>query len=156
MSATATVAKFNKPADQMKEMVTPEVVTLNPLLGTWVNMNAATRGIVKMVLIDKGDVLAVHAFGACSPTPCDWGQVPARAYAASVSGGPAMAFSANYQFGFKRTILSGHLDGHHLIVEDFNVFKDGSGRSPYFSQGMFKKRSGGARADGGRGCGRRF
>jgi len=139
MSATATVVNFNKPTEQMKERLTPEVVTLTPLLGTWVNVNAATRDIVKVVLTEKGGVLEVSAFGACSPTPCDWGEAPAQPYAASVSGGPAVAFSANYAFSFKKTILTGHLDGDHLIVEDFNVFVDKSGRSPYFSQGTFKK-----------------
>ena len=51
----------------------------------------------------------------------------------------AVAFTANYAFGFKNTILAGHLDGKHLIVDDFNVFEDGSGRSAYFTQGTFKK-----------------
>ena len=139
MATTATISKFNKPAEQVKDRLTPEVVTLGSLVGTWVNVNSATRDIVKVVLTDNGGALQVHGYGACSPTPCDWGQVPGEAYAASVSGGAAVAFSANYAFGFKNTILTGHLDGQHLIVEDFNVFEDGSGRSPYFSQGTFKK-----------------
>jgi hypothetical protein len=97
------------------------------------------RDIVKIVLTTSGGSLGVHAFGACSPTPCDWRQVPGQAYSASVAGGAAVAFTANYGFGFKNTILAGHLNGAHLIVDDFNVFKDGSGRSPYFSEGTFKK-----------------
>ena len=50
-----------------------------------------------------------------------------------------MAFTANYAFGFKSTILTGHLQGADLIVDDFNVFEDGSGRSAYFAEGTFKK-----------------
>jgi hypothetical protein len=35
--------------------------------------------------------------------------------------------------------LTGHLNGQQLIVDDFNVFEDGSGRSPYFTEATFKK-----------------
>ena len=66
-------------------------------------------------------------------------QVKGQAYAAVVAGGAAVAFTANYAFGFKNTILTGHLDGKHLIVDDFNVFEDGSGRSAYFTQSTFRK-----------------
>jgi hypothetical protein len=137
MDDTAIALKFNKPTD--KAGLTHEALTLASLVGTWVNVNAATRDIVKVVLANNGGSLEVHAFGACSPTPCDWGQVKGQAYAASVAGGAAVAFTANYGFSFKNTILTGHRNGEHLIVDDFNVFTDGSGRSPYFTEGTFKK-----------------
>lgn len=137
MDDTAIALKFNKPAD--KAGLKHEALTLVSLVGTWVNVNAATRDIVKVVLTNDGGSLGVHAFGACSPTPCDWGQVKGQAYSASVVGGSAVAFTANYGFAFKNTILTGHLNGEHLVVDDFNVFTDGSGRSPYFTEGTFKK-----------------
>jgi hypothetical protein len=137
MDDTAIALKFNKPAD--KAGLTHEALTLASLVGTWVNVNASTRDIVKIILTNNGGSLDVHAFGACSPTPCDWGQVKGQAYSASVAGGAAVAFTANYGFGFKNTILTGHLNGEHLVADDFNVFTDGSGRSPYFTEGTFKK-----------------
>jgi hypothetical protein len=136
MSDTALAMKFNKPTEKL-EPRRLDALTLGSLVGTWKNVNAATRDIVEVVLTNTGGSLGVH--GACSPTPCDWGQVPGQAYAASVAGGAAVAFTANYAFGFKNTILTGHLDGKHLIVDDFNVFEDGSGRSAYFTEGTFKK-----------------
>lgn len=137
MDDTAIALKFNKPTE--KTGVTPAALTLSSLVGTWVNVNAATRDIIKIVLTNNGGSLGVHAFGACSPTPCDWGQVSGQAYSASVAGGSAVGFTATYGFGFKNTILTGHLNHAHLIVDDFNVFHDGSGRSPYFTEGTFKK-----------------
>ena len=137
MVDTAIALTFNKPAE--KADLRPDALTLGSLVGTWVNVNAATRDIVKIVLTNNGGSLGVHAYGACSPTPCDWGQVRGQAYAASVAGGSAVAFTANYAFGFKNTTLTGHLNGEHMIADDFNVFEDGSGRSPYFTEGMFKK-----------------
>jgi hypothetical protein len=128
---------FNKPAE--KANMNSEALTLGSLVGTWVNVNAATQDIVKIVLANNGGSLSVHAFGACSPIPCDWGQVRGQAYAPSVAGGAAVAFTANYAFAFKTTILSGHLNGANLIVDDFNIFNDGSGRSPYFTEGTFRR-----------------
>ena len=137
MNDIALELMFNKPAE--KARAKSEALTLGSLVGTWVNVNAATRDIVKIVLANSGGSLNVHAFGACSPTPCDWGQVRGQAYAASVAGGAAVAFTANYAFGFKSTILSGHLSGANLIVDDFNIFNDSSGRSPYFTEGTFRR-----------------
>jgi hypothetical protein len=139
MADTAIASRFNKPADDLKAGMPLAALALGSLVGTWVNVNSATRDIVKVVLTNANGTLNVHAYGACSPTPCDWGQVKGMAYAASVSGGNAVAFTANYAFGFKNTILAGHLNGHNLIVDDFNVFEDGSGRSAYFTEGTFKK-----------------
>jgi hypothetical protein len=137
MADTITALKFNKPIEKID--VKPLPLTLPSLIGTWVNVNPATQDIVKVVLTSSGGALGVHAYGACVPTPCDWGQVTGQAYSASVAGGTAIAFTANYQFGFKRTILTGHLKGEQLVVDDFNVFEDGSGRAAYFTEGTFKK-----------------
>jgi hypothetical protein len=139
MATTGTTVKSNKPTEELKAAAPLAAANLATLIGTWVNVNAATQDIVRVVLTNAGGKLEVNAFGACVPTPCNWGQVAGQAYAASVAGGSAVAFTANYAFGFKNTILTGHLDGDHLIVEDFNVFEDGSGRSAYFTQGTFRK-----------------
>jgi len=114
-------------------------VALGGLVGTWVNTNPATSGIVKVVLTDNHGSLRVHLYGACHPSPCDWGEVAGLAYAASIAGGPAVAFTANYGFSFKSTIVNGHIEGIMLVVEDFSVFTDHSGRAAYFDKGTFKK-----------------
>jgi len=134
--------KFNKPHEQVKAgavAAAAAVVSPAPLVGTWTNCDKHTRNLVRIVIRSVGGKLHVHAFGACTPTPCDWGEVVGLDYASSVAGGPAVAFSALYPAGFKDTILTGHLDGASLIVEDFNTFKDGSGRSNYFTREHFCK-----------------
>lgn len=109
------------------------------LLGTWVNVNPATRGMVKVIVELAGATLSVHPFGACVPTPCDWGRRNAIAYAANVSARPAIAFSVVFPQGFKNTIVVGHLEGSFLEVETFNDFVDGSGRSDYYSRELFRR-----------------
>jgi outer membrane protein assembly factor BamB len=113
---------------------TPATLARTALLGTWVNCDAATAGLVKLIIAASGAGVQVHAFGACTPTPCDWGTVPGIAYAADVSSGTAVAFSAQYQFAFKKTIVVGHVDAGSLLVETFDHFTDGSGRSSYYSR----------------------
>ena len=138
-------AKFNKPAETLTEAHARQIktaaaaVALAPLIGTWDACNKETRGLVRVVISEQKGQLFVHAFGACTPTPCDWLQVKGLAYADSVNGGPAVAFTALYHFDFKDTILTGVLDRGCLIVEDFNTFTDGSGRANYYDKGYFCK-----------------
>ena len=48
--------------------------------------------------------------------------------------GPMMLATAMYKFSFKETILVGALDRGSLVVETFDNFTDGSGRSDYYSK----------------------
>jgi hypothetical protein len=109
-------------------------LSLNNLIGKWNNCDRQTRGLVSVVLTALGTVLKVECFGSCVPTPCKWGVVTGTAYAENVSATPAIAFSAMYDFRFKATIVTGHLDHGCLVVETFDTFKDGSGRSNYYSR----------------------
>lgn len=141
MSAATTLHKYNVPAEQLEHghALTLAAVNLSNLVGNWVNVDAATRGIVRIVLTDRHGTIGVHVYGACHPTPCDWKEVQGLAYAASVAGGAAVAFTASYDFGFKKTIITGDLEGRNLVVEDFDTFTDGSGRAAYFGKATFKK-----------------
>ena len=109
-------------------------LSLKNIIGKWNNCDKNTRGLVRLVLGAKGTTLTVQGFGACVPTPCDWGVVEGIAYGDSVVATEAIAFSARYDFGFKETIVTGYLDNGTLIVETYDRFKDGSGRSNYYSR----------------------
>jgi hypothetical protein len=135
---TATKLEFRAPSHIADSAAQPAVVSPTPLLGTWINLNPATRDIVKIVIEDPAS-LKVNVFGACTPTFCNWGIVPALAYAANVSATPADAFSAHYSFGFAQVIVVGHLHGRELILETFTQFTDGSGRSNLYTTDTMKK-----------------
>jgi hypothetical protein len=132
---TARTHEFNLPSD-VAQKAAPKAAVVAPsaLIGTWNNCDAATRGLLRVVIAASGSAITVRAFGACTPTPCDWGTVPGLAYAADVSSSSAVAFTAHYKFSFKETIVTGVLDQRTLIVETFNRFTDGSGRSNYYSK----------------------
>ena len=134
--------EFKAPADlaqKAAEAKAAAVVGSAGLVGTWNACDGATRNLVRIVIAAKGSGIIVQAFGACTPTPCDWGKVEGLAYAADVSSSAAVAFSAHYKFSFKEAIVTGVLDSGSLRVETFNHFTDGSGRSDYYSRGYFCK-----------------
>jgi len=60
-------------------------------------------------------------------------------YADNVGSSTAVGITAQYKFGFKETIVVGHLDICELIVETFDHFTDGSGRSDYYSRYYMSK-----------------
>lgn len=130
---------FKAPADLVEEAEKEVAAAPMGLVGTWKNCDPATRGLVRIDIAAGAKGTTLHAFGACHPTPCDWGTMPAFTYAANVSAKPAIALTANYKFGFKETILTGTLNLGYLIVESFNHFTDGSGRTDYYSKDYFRR-----------------
>ena len=121
------------------EPAPPGEIDVGPLLGTWWATDKATESVVKLELADRGGRFVVHAFGACAPTPCDWGERPAVPYAAAVGSRDAMAFSAVYDFGFMETLLAAYMKGGILVLDTFNAFKDASGRASYFTREFFHR-----------------
>ncbi|MEO8496297.1 MAG: hypothetical protein ABI614_14600, partial [Planctomycetota bacterium] len=74
-----------------------------PLLGTWINTNEATRGITQAVLTRNDHDLSLRVFGAADPEPHDWGEVKVIAqFADGLGSRRAIAFTAEYEFGFLR------------------------------------------------------
>ena len=138
-TSVSTKHEYMTPSQMVEGAATAAAVTSTPLVGTWNNVNPATRDVVKVVIAAAGSGIKVDAFGACSPTPCNWGNVAGMAYAANVSSSPAVAFSAQYKFSFAQAILVGHLQGKNLIIETFTHFTDGSGRDDYYSTDTMAK-----------------
>lgn len=114
MSPVISKQEYRAPADMLelereRLNITSPLAALKvasaPLLGTWVNCDHAARGLVRVMIGAKGNEITLHCFGACTPTPCDWGQVDGRIYSDSVADTPAVAFTATYNLNFKQTII---------------------------------------------------
>jgi hypothetical protein len=137
-----TKPEYRAPADVLHEEIerrglakdlVVKAVAPTPIVGTWVNCDHATRGLVRLMIAASGKEITVHGFGACSPNPCDWGVVNGLVYAANVTSNTAVGFTATYNFSFKQTVVIGHLMNGALIVETFDHFTDASGRADYYS-----------------------
>ena len=107
------------------------------LIGTWVNTNSDSRSIIKIVITPDGDSVKIRAFGACAPSPCDWGEVKGAVFADDVRSREGTNFSAVYDFGFMQAQLQSFIRQGVLVVASFNRFTDDSGRSNYFFKEFF-------------------
>ena len=107
-------------------------VDLAPLLGTWVNFDKTSRGIVRLELSEREGRLAVHIFGTEY-----WGEVPAFPFTDGVELHAAVAFNAFYELGEMKVTLACYLNKRLLVVDAYTTFHDGSGRSPYFARDHF-------------------
>lgn len=129
--STSVEHDFKTSSQIAEASASPATVSPAALFGTWI-APSTSRNLVKIVFAASGGGITVHAFGACSPTPCDWGVVSGLVYSANVSSTQAVAFSAQYRFSFSQAIIVGHIQGKQLIVETFTHFIDGSGRDDYY------------------------
>lgn len=138
-AATAALLPFSVPA-----LASPVPPVPNPaLLGTWANTNPATRNVVDIVIAGNKAGIKVDGFGACSPTPCQWGNIPGTVFGANVSSTTGISFEANWNFGFARTVFQGMLTEPRnvptLTVQEFTTFTDHSGRSNFTVTETFVK-----------------
>jgi hypothetical protein len=73
-SGSLSVQAVGSPPQTVALAFTPTPVSRVQLYaGSWVNDDPATRDVVRVDISASGSTLTVHAYGACSPTPCDWG-----------------------------------------------------------------------------------
>jgi hypothetical protein len=113
------------------------------LAGTWVNTNHATRSVADIVVSTSPKGIAVDGFGACTPTPCEFGRIPGTVFGPNVSATVGTSFAAQWNFTFKRTIFLATYSAPGrvptLTVQEFNTFTDGSGRVNYTATETFTK-----------------
>jgi hypothetical protein len=106
-----------------------------PLLpAIWIN--SAASGNVRAIILSVGSgsgLLQVHAYGFCSPVPCNWGTVTGITFGPTVSSSTGRTFLAPYKFGFANKLLDGTVNpgGTALTVQTWTEFTDNSHRSNY-------------------------
>ncbi len=116
---------------------------LSPLLGDWVNTNAASQGVARVVLTANGEKLIVRMFEASGSSRRDWGSVEADGvYAASVTSRLASAFSATYGLESKEARLLVNLSLGLLIVAICTTAGDAPKRPESFSREFYRRETG--------------
>jgi len=113
------------------------LVEPSDLVGSWVNTDKSTGGIVRLILTDVDGTLMIRTFGASDPQPRDWGEVKTSIYSIGVDSNKAVGFKAHYDFQFMDTVLAAYLNKRILVVDSYNTFKDESGRPRYFRRDHF-------------------
>jgi hypothetical protein len=109
--------------------------SLAQFLGKWRNTNPNTRGLTALIITMAGPQVMVHAWGECTPTDCDWGNMPGFAYGPNVSANlqaTAEAISVVHKESFaERLLIIRRAAGNHLRVENYTRFTDNSVRTNY-------------------------
>ena len=100
----------------------------SPLVGYWINVNSATRSIVRIPISQTSSGTYAHVYGACSPTPCDWGLAPVTGYSPGYT---------TYNQGFAVKYLTITRSGLYLVVTTYVHFTDHSGRADYNTTDRF-------------------
>jgi hypothetical protein len=89
-------------------------------VGTWVNVNSATKGIIRAVITPD---MNIRMYGASTPIPCDNGIAPITTYGRNVSDVNHRAGLAKYDFSFKEVNVALKLSGsQYLNIEHYNIF----------------------------------
>ena len=111
---------------------------VSPLLGSWINTNPETDYISRVIIREIDGALVVHAFGANSPGPIDWGEVEASPYVFG-STQECAGFYARYAFDSVETHLAANQKLGILVIQSYTSFKDGSGRLSHYAREFFHR-----------------
>ena len=120
-----------------KQMVGGDV-DATPLLGSWTNTNPETDYILRIIIREVASAIIIHAFGANSPEPVDWGEIRATPCVAG-STREYDGFYARYEFESEETHLAANQKLGILVIQSYTSFKDGSGRLSHYAREFFHR-----------------
>jgi Gram-negative bacterial TonB protein C-terminal len=96
-------------------------IAADTIAGSWINENSGTGGVTRVVIRSEGLLLFAHAWGACQPSDCDWGEVQCARHGAGCK--------ANWDHGFATTAMQlVPFEGGRLRIKYKFDFHDNSGR----------------------------
>jgi hypothetical protein len=109
------------------------------MLGQWSNVNAETRGTIRVAIAKKDGAWTIEMWGKAIPQAIPTGISALHLLGPDV-GAKALDYGfASWDFKFKAMHVAVHLEGDRLVVESYNIFQDKSGRSNYRSREVFKR-----------------
>src|SRR3974390_207455 len=107
--------------------------TAADFLGNWHNVDPNAQSLVRIDVHPSAFGVEVHAFGACTPQPCDWGNATGQ------FTGPD-TLRAKYVTSFSIVWLTLHRQwGDRLDFKTHTHFTDNSGRPDYDSMGVMMR-----------------
>ena len=107
-------------------------IAADSIAGSWINENSGTGGVTRVVVRSEGAQLFVHAWGACHPRDCDWGEVQCAPDGAGCK--------ATWDHGFATTAMQvTPLEGGRLQVKYKLDFYDNSGRYSFGTEEVFAR-----------------
>jgi hypothetical protein len=124
---------------QICDRVEPNTREVAPsaLAGTWINSNLDTNSIARVKISDANGKLQLQVFAMGPDGLIDWGTSDAQVFAGGPSSDKAAGLTCRYDFGFAETRLQAMIMKGLLVLAQFHLFKDDSGRADYFLREYF-------------------
>jgi len=109
------------------------------LVGNWINSNPDTRSITRVDVFEADGKLQLQAFAVGPDGPIDWGTTTADVFAAGPASRLGAGFAATFDLGFARVRLQAMIMKGLLVLAQFHLLKDDSGRASYFMREYYAK-----------------
>ena len=107
------------------------------LIGTWINSNLDTNSIARVKISDANGKLQLQVFAIGPDGLIDWGTNDAEVFAGGPAAHAGVGFASRYDFGFAEARLQAMIMKGLLVLAQFHLFKDDSGRADYFLREYF-------------------
>ena len=119
---------------QISDRVDANAGEIDPsaLVGTWVNSNLDTNSIARIKISETGGKLQLQVFAIGPDGLIDWGVANAQVFASGPASHKGVGFTCRYDFGFAEARMQAMIMKGLLVLAQFHLFKDDSGRAGYF------------------------
>jgi hypothetical protein len=107
------------------------------LVGTWVNSNLDTNSLARIKITDTNGKLQLQVFAIGPEGVIDWGVADAHVFASGPASHKGAGFTCRYDFGFAEARMQAMIMKGLLVLAQFHLFKDDSGRADYFLREYF-------------------
>lgn len=109
------------------------------LIGNWINSNPDTSSIARVKVFEADGKLQLQAFAVGDAGLIDWGATTAAVFAAGPASRVGAGFAATLDLGFAEVRLQAMIMKGLLVLAQFHLFKDDSGRTSYFLREYYAK-----------------
>lgn len=109
------------------------------LIGNWINSNPDTTSIARVNVFEADGKLQLEAFAVGPDGLINWGVTTASVFAAGPASRVGAGFAATFDLGFADTRLQAMIMKGLLVLAQFHLIKDESGRASYFLREYYAK-----------------
>jgi len=109
------------------------------LVGNWINSNSDTSSIARIKVFEADGKLQLQAFAIGPDGLVDWGTTTAHVFAAGPASRVGAGFAATFDLGFADVRLQAMIMKGLLVLAQFHLVKDDSGRASHFLREYYAK-----------------
>lgn len=130
---------YSKKDDLAAESYHEWGTNMEDLLGEWTNVNSNTGHISRVNIVSKDNLLYLYSYGKLEEGEQDWGETHCELFSDNVSSPIIEGFIATYDLGFIEIKIVGNIKYGTMVIQSYNIFKDGSKRNNYMTREFFVK-----------------